>query len=224
MPDCPLNGTGGAGWRTSAQMFKSHIPFLPPEVHPADGFGKRVNSSDYSFGLGRVKGLIFYMIKKTISLTLATILFAASFGWSQKAVTGEEVQANPQSYDGKKVFIYVDSVTFPAKTVNQQRGFSDYFVVTAIDSHWGQSSKNGSQTIGDRDKSGAVFVRVALDDTEKFNNDYSAKAGKGLVGARKKITGTFRANKSGDGGYIDLTDGSSIGIDAPPRNRNSRNK
>jgi len=168
--------------------------------------------------------IAFHMIKRGTSLALASILFAVSCAWAQKAVTGEEVQANPQIYDGKKVFIYVDSVNFPARSTNQQKGFSDYWVVTAIDSHWGQSSKNGSQTIGDRDKSGAVFVRVALEDTEKFNNDYSAKAGKGLVGARKKITGIFRANKSGDGGYLDLTDGSSIGIDAPPRNRNSRNK
>lgn len=163
------------------------------------------------------------MIKKTISLALASIFLAVSWGWAQKQVTGEEVQANPKSYDGKKVFIYVDSVTFPAKSVNQPRGFSDYFVVTAIDSHWGQSSKNGTQTIGDRDKAGALFVRVPAANTEKFNNDYAAKAGKGLVGARKKITGTFRANPSGDGGYLDLTDGSSVDIDSPPRARNSRN-
>ena len=109
------------------------------------------------------------MAKKAISFPLVLILCAVTPGWSQKQVTGEEVQANPQSYDGKKVFIYVDSVTFPAKTSNSQRGFSDYWVVSAIDSHWGQSSKNGTQTIGDRDKSGGLFVRVPETDTEKFN-------------------------------------------------------
>jgi hypothetical protein len=155
-------------------------------------------------------------------LTFALIFSVASSGWAQKQVTGEEVQANPQSYDGKKVFIYVDSVTFPAKSVNQQRGFSDYFVVTAIDSHWGQSSKNGTQTIGDRDKSGGLFVRVPEADTEKFNKEYSAKPGKSLVGARKKITGTFRANKTNDGGYLDMTDGSSQDIDSPPRGRTAK--
>jgi len=163
------------------------------------------------------------MTKSANLITLALIFSVASSSWSQKQVTGEEVQANPQSFDGKKVFIYVDSVTFPAKSVNQQRAFSDYFVVTAIDSHWGQSSKNGTQTIGDRDKAGALFVRVPAANTEKFNNDYAAKAGKGFVGARKKITGTFRANKSVEGGYLDLTDGSSVDIDSPPRARNSRN-
>ncbi|NBR71673.1 MAG: hypothetical protein EBT75_06225 [Proteobacteria bacterium] len=188
------------------------------------GLGNLGIDTIFEFAMEARGWLNSYMIHREKLLTLALIFSVAFSSWAQKAVTGEEVQANPQIYDGKKVFIYVDSVNFPARSTNQQKGFSDYWVVTAIDSHWGQSSKNGSQTIGDRDKSGAVFVRVALDDTEKFNNDYSAKAGKGLVGARKKITGTFRANKSGDGGYIDLTDGSSIGIDAPPRHRNSRNK
>lgn len=153
---------------------------------------------------------------------IAMIFLAAPQGWGQKLVTGEEVQANPKNYDGKKVFIYVDSVTFPAKNVNQQRGFCEYWVVSAIDSHWGQSSKNGSQTIGDRDKAGALFVRVPVAEIEKFNKDYAAKAGKGLVGARKKISGTFRANKSEDGGYLDLTDGSSVDLDAPSRARNNK--
>jgi hypothetical protein len=65
---------------------------------------------------------------------------------------------------------------------------------------------------------------VPLTDTEKFDNNYAAKAGQGLVGARKKITGTFRANKSIDGGYLDLSDGSSIGIDSPSRADKSKNK
>jgi len=164
------------------------------------------------------------MIKKATLFALSTILFATSLCWAQKQVTGEEVQANPLSYDGKKVFIYVDSVNFPAKNTNQKKGFSEYWVGTAIDSHWGQSSKSGTRTIGDRDKSGSLFVRVPLTDIEKFDNNYAAKAGQGLVGARKKITGTFRANKSIDGGYLDLSDGSSIGIDSPSRADKSKNK
>lgn len=156
------------------------------------------------------------MLRKALFLFIISTSLASNT-FSQKFVTGEEVQADPKSFQGKKVFVYVDGVTFPAKRVNTERGFSEYWVVTAADASWGQTSKNGTRTIGDRDKSGGLFVRVPATDIDKFNKEYSAKAGKAFVGARKKITGTYRANSSGEGGFLDLTDGTSADIDAPSR-------
>lgn len=150
-------------------------------------------------------------------LGLSLILMSPG-GWAQKQTTGQELQSSPDSFNGQKVSIYVDNVIFPAKRIDAEHGFSDYWVVTASDSHVGKSSLKGNRTVGDRDWSGGVFVRVPASQTEEFSKTHAIKAGQANSGSRKKIVGVFRAVKSGKGGFLDLTDGSSKDVEPPPRN------
>lgn len=138
-------------------------------------------------------------------------IFLSPAGWAQKQVTAQEVQASPAKYDGSRVFVYVQIVEFPALHINKERGFSEFMVMTADDASRGGGGPKKMGPGGDF--AGGIVVRVPAAEVERFSETHAIKAGQTASGTRKKIVATFRACRSGKGGYLDLTDGSSANID-----------
>lgn len=138
----------------------------------------------------------------------------------QKQVTAQEVQAFPAKFNGQRVFVYAQMVQFPASHVDRERGFSEFMVITAEDgSRGGGGGFPGDERRPKRDGgdfSGHIIVRVPAGEVERFSETHAIKAGQGTRGMRKKITAIFRACHSGQGGYLDMTDGSSANVDPLP--------
>ena len=168
-------------------------------------------------------GMKFILLRR-LGLILGLMFVGQPTLWAQKQVTAQEVQAAPAKYDGQKVFVFVQGVEFPAVHIDQQRQFSEFWVVTADDSSRGGGGPGiggGPGPHGPRpggDFGGGIVVRVPASEVDRFSQTHAIKAGQNSTSSvRKKITAIFRACKSGRGGYLDMTDGSAAGIDpAPP--------
>lgn len=133
---------------------------------------------------------------------------------AQKQVTAQEVQASPAKYNGARVFVYVQMVDFPAVHINKDKGFSEFIVITTDDASRGSAGPQGRRPGGDF--AGGIIVRVPSTEVPRFSETHAIKAGQPSSGARKKITATFRACRSGKGGYLDMTDGSAADVDPLP--------
>lgn len=152
---------------------------------------------------------------KAIQTVLTLVMMGLGApGYAQKHVTGQEVQASPAKYNGAKVFVYVQTVEFPAVHINREKGFSEFMVITADDASRGGMGPKGPGPGGDF--AGGIIVRVPSAEVDRFSETHAIKAGQPSSGARKKIVATFRACRSGRGGYLDMTDGSAAGLDPLP--------
>lgn len=134
----------------------------------------------------------------------AAVLGTAGFpAHAQKVSTGNELQAKPAEFDGKKIQIFVGQVEFPPMTINKEKKFQDFEVSTREDGYGKVRSEYA----------GKIAVRVPEDQVEDFSRLHGVRIPHSGAIQREKIVGIFRANKTKAGGYLDLTDGSAQDID-----------
>lgn len=149
-----------------------------------------------------------------LTILFSVLSFLSASVQAQKQVTAQEVQASPAKYNGTRVFVYVQMVDFPAVHINKEKGFSEFMVMTADDASRGGMGPKGPGPGGDF--AGGIIVRVPSAEVDRFSETHAIKAGQPASGARKKIAATFRACRSGKGGYLDMTDGSAADVDPLP--------